>query len=883
MTDPLFLECRKEHNHSNEECQFLRDVEEIVSHELVSGTVKTSPEGLDVKLKFSRRTSFNLLASIIGNMVLSLSFLCMSRDFRGQISWKFVFLILMCFVEPSFSKKQEEFADLYRLNEASLVNGSLTNLITCSTGSTSISTMLPKSYLPAGKFQKAGTLKFCSGESGCERCLNQADCPSCSCTTEDSMMVSYISCLEPKTIEFASETVSGSKNTGRSLLFESAKLTDQKVICGSSVLDKAKTKSGVPKSCHGQKVVGKGFTIDDWDSCPDEDSFIQRLKMGCENTWMNLVIVVAFYLVVMLILNFLSKFLKVAAKMILILSWFFVNLKLITANSWMILFRVIRIILSSPLELRNFLFKKSESEGKVEDSSKKNSIWVSKTVFPKKDPVLLALIMVVSLADSQSCSSLIVGSDVSMLCQRVNNVETCNVTTSVTVPVSLGTKTCLSLIDPTNSFRRVDYELSLSSLWHSHFRVNQYHTTKSVDLVRDSIKKCYSTGNCGADSCNREEDKLRNPFSMFTSDVITYPGRTECFRVCGCASCGCFYCNDACLWCALGVKPGTVQVKVSELGSPKLQFEMIIKETNAEVKNSSSIILKSYDAQGSLGTISVVSSLNIEAPFVPISRTCTTSGREQFCDASPINSPKCGELGMIQSSFPITPLSKTFNLDQTCIVTQDTANTCSYSMITRTGRFLDLPGTYSSYKYTSEIGGIKQFLNAGSLSVNLVFPGTLTFSRLTELACPEFITPNTYSIEGCYSCSAAATLKIKLFSTCGDGTAILTTEPAVGILVSKISLESTGKEFSLGFLYNKKIVNFKLIVNSNKVLNIEGTLEDPQETGNETSTTTPPGEEENSFSVTRGLAIGLTIPIIAIVIAVVIFFCLCPVNKLKSN
>jgi hypothetical protein len=86
-------------------------------------------------------------------------------------------------------------------------------------------------------------------------------------------------------------------------------------------------------------------------------------------------------------------------------------------------------------------------------------------------------------------------------------------------------------------------------------------TTRSIYYTSDwtgvsqSVRRCYLAGPCVGMMCSACCGD-RSAFGQITdTTVLSFPGLSGCKSSCGCAGCGCFMCDSACLYWAWSLVP----------------------------------------------------------------------------------------------------------------------------------------------------------------------------------------------------------------------------------------------------------------------------------------------------------------------------------------
>jgi len=405
-------------------------------------------------------------------------------------------------------------------------------------------------------------------------------------------------------------------------------------------------------------------------------------------------------------------------------------------------------------------------------------------------------------------------------CTRFNlTTEVCTSTFSLTATIPYpGASTCLYLKTPDNqilaelSFEYLEMRATLGV-------ITEYYTS-SWSANSQSNKRCPKTENCPKNCAAVNDNQIRNAYGELTDSVTTtFPGRVRCRSSCGCASCGCFYCQDGCVFSGIGLygKGDIAQVKSiqSMTYSPSLTISM--KDSNG-YKNMSVINSGQCSTFGQDYKVCIIGSLQGDTTIFGQDKIVEVGGKSYFVGASNRGFPVSNTIGDIQGVSP-SSFSGTHNF-----IYAPNLWTISEEE-TRDNYNLESPGldrVSSGKLIPTIIGGnlwMKQPISNQYYS-SLTSPGALlftfestrnvSFTRVLNIVCPK---GSLVTASGCYNCNKGSSAIIKLKSEClGGSVYIKTLDETITIQNLALTITTTESEYNVRFLTNKANVDFEMIV-----------------------------------------------------------------------
>jgi len=299
------------------------------------------------------------------------------------------------------------------------------------------------------------------------------------------------------------------------------------------------------------------------------------------------------------------------------------------------------------------------------------------------------------------------------------------------------------------------------------------------DLYTESSKRCYNAGECTTHNCdtlNSTADydaygELDNPI------VLGWPGRTYCDASCGCAGCGCFYCNDGCLFSRFAIVPHntsvySVEQAIALVREPVISYSIF----DGVSTHTGEITMSSPTTSDAFLSMSVVGSLSENPTFFGTNKFIfdTSSSQAWYGPACEQNIPVIGSLGDLQAesgAYPLTESRVAFNFDFQSVTHSTGQNKATYVVSSNGARHLpSLPQFHMviGFYYLSATDGLitGHSSTPSTTVVNMLSLDTVTITSVVTQVCPEISALNG---TGCYDCGTPATVYVNMRATCTPG------------------------------------------------------------------------------------------------------------------
>ncbi|KHN83030.1 Envelope glycoprotein [Toxocara canis] len=183
------------------------------------------------------------------------------------------------------------------------------------------------------------------------------------------------------------------------------------------------------------------------------------------------------------------------------------------------------------------------------------------------------IVIAIPLSYACSISTLLQASQSSCL-QYENGSLECILTTSARLMVApQGQQSCLLLKDMNSKpLGTLTIQLKKIAL---RCKKKSLYFTRSFQMAVASSKRCSAAGSCSGNKCTDITIDTKLPeFEKYVNDA---PGFTYCTESCGCAACGCFLCDSACLFYRTYARPTSEKIyEVFSCPSWEYLFEAII-------------------------------------------------------------------------------------------------------------------------------------------------------------------------------------------------------------------------------------------------------------------------------------------------------------------
>jgi len=275
---------------------------------------------------------------------------------------------------------------------------------------------------------------------------------------------------------------------------------------------------------------------------------------------------------------------------------------------------------------------------------------------------------------------------------------------------------------------------------------------------------------------------------MFSNPSLLtiYPGFTQCQVSCGCAGCGCFYCDDACLYSRYYFQPvGNLYTLTSiPFFNRKVTLTALLC-LSGETCITYNIPLNGFSQ--TIGPLTITPSgqfqnVNYGYTYLPYLVVDSTTNEAWFTEASSINRPEYGLIGDIQAPFhnwldDSASLFFSFPTDQLYGI--DTGSAVIYS-VPSTGIHLLRGGNSGAIPLPwVDPQGIAWAFSGGNLIGVETNPSavvlTITSIALTATYSETVICPilQVVKVTGCYDCIIGFSITITAYSTCSAGSVMI--------------------------------------------------------------------------------------------------------------
>jgi len=419
----------------------------------------------------------------------------------------------------------------------------------------------------------------------------------------------------------------------------------------------------------------------------------------------------------------------------------------------------------------------------------------------------------------------------------------------ITIPL-VGQTVCLNLMD---SFGAVVQVVQLTYVSSTILVTFDYqYLTSGYTFAGMSSKGCASGTACPLSGCPPAytvewQAYLRMAFSSWFSGPQLGAFYGQCVPSCGCISCGCFFCNDGCLWTGITITPTD---EVFYVYSPLGYYEypvltgMMYSPNNVILDDSPSGGQGCYDSLIDVdfteptfeGPTQVYPSGSTEGAYSPIQLQFTLISQVNFytplfganmfwctgnltgssssygsteCYYGPGNPatgiPTGGIPGDLQTQyieglrdytflFPYTDVQVSYQQASATFLFPPTgaSKIIQYPSVTETGSIFINGFTWylGQYEiYTTNLG-------AGPITFGVSTPLLYTISYSTSVVCPIFTIVST---SGCAACLLGATIIIDASSTCSAGVVSVSGVGPFVLGTTSLSLGTTTEEVTICF------------------------------------------------------------------------------------
>jgi len=448
----------------------------------------------------------------------------------------------------------------------------------------------------------------------------------------------------------------------------------------------------------------------------------------------------------------------------------------------------------------------------------------------------LILLGAVPGANSWACTPGTTITSSTPTCVRSLNSVTCNYTNFealISLPSTM-TSACLTVNDD-RGVPMGQINVNYDSLTQFNTLVSQYYTSPWTGFLQ-AYKNCWTPSNWCGGTCDRMSStdntgsgKIDDP------NVRNWPGVTGCNRVCGCAGCNCFYCDDACLpwrWAIHG-SSDYWEVLLPTTKEYRIKISVETPWSNISLPHARSLDVVSA---GNF-TFNVLGAF--PSPLTSISpKGVLKHGNSYFLsDYCPLNSPCLNLPGDIQAAFPTnltTASHHSFNFNRqigTMNIGSSSA-TVSWAQNGILGNKFLLPYLYNSRVWEMNSGFlVANETQPSSMLVRMTTRSAFSFSRTLDLICPI---AELVSVDGCYKCPLGAVAIFNIRSVCLPGLIPLrlVTEDNVTLSVNSLDIGTSNSSYSVTFDSFVKNVVFDIVfgtIDYNSTVHVTAVLRDYSE------------------------------------------------------
>lgn len=753
------------------------------------------------------------------------------------------------------------------------------------------------------------SLTRCEGkDSNCASCILASNCPKCFCKTFKAKIITTEECNNSYKVDFTnlkeihvSVQKKQMKQTVTPKLMKTLRVSEG-VSCGGQTYDFAETTSQIPLECHNQVTFVSGANVGVHNSCSDALDLSILLWINYTCYWpFPLIGLFIFFIILSIVMRALNETFKFLGNIYL----YFEILFSLTFNLFLLIYIVLLPITYGTSLIVRLKFK---GFGYAILAKIKRRWFNLKTirqltfVLPSVSDTKLYAISFVALLFSHGvladvCSTRSVLSSVTMVCATSENstevlvpsnsrFEECWLETSVQLSMTQTGMACIKIEDKEVSDRETILTARILGSYYLYDSISTYYTNNQIELISENHFECFwGGGQCTSDTCERSDDYSPNPFGQIFSDqVISRTGRTLCERTCQCSGChGCFYCVPACVWSRYVFNPAGKSTKVTQMGKYRLIYETEICLENFNGTKSCKRFLSSKPVDEDNLSFHTTNVLVHNEPSLPKERICEIEGNIYFCDSSPLNSPKCGTLGMIQARSGIDSGSTTFLFDDSCVIVSKQSDRNTYQLPMITSEMIKLPHKAPNSNFIWESRGLIGELEGVTLTGVLSMTGELKFTRLVDRACPTF--DSETSVNGTWGSSEGFCVSFSAHSKCGPGAAHISSDPEYVFSPSQIVLTPAPKIFKVCSYSGQPQVSTTFFLGKISQ-EIRETLRDPVNVGDQ-NTTLSVGDTNTSGIKLGSLEIGLIAggSVLGLVLLLGIAGCvvmsICPLGKRK--
>jgi hypothetical protein len=440
--------------------------------------------------------------------------------------------------------------------------------------------------------------------------------------------------------------------------------------------------------------------------------------------------------------------------------------------------------------------------------------------YPKSDSdnismnsLLFLVILLCFLPQSSAqCTSLGLSSSSIVSCREVSGVLNCTAQLDIeAVLTTLGSKLCGVLISETGF---VIGSVNITYTTSNTVGNLQYlYSTSDYNVNIEQHKHCPGASICpssgGCSSASTTETNLVS--AGFSTIDFMYPDYNLCTSSCGCAGCGCIICSSSCLYADISFQPIGETYSVYAITSTyryptiKVDLELGGIITHFNITTGEAPITQGdfvFEVLGQLAGDTVIFGDN-----KIVSNNVNTVW---LTPAADYNNPVYNIPGDIQSStgeglvvpsstsfiYPSAPLAFTAAQNSlTFSVPESGISVLSNPAIAKVSPFM-VDGSEWTY---NGLNLISTDTNPPAVEFSMQTLASTSIQFLVSTVCPSFGSTVIPTMNGCYNCPFGFSISFTAFSTCDDGSALVTisTSSRVQLFTNSILLTGSPSRYIL--------------------------------------------------------------------------------------
>jgi len=432
--------------------------------------------------------------------------------------------------------------------------------------------------------------------------------------------------------------------------------------------------------------------------------------------------------------------------------------------------------------------------------------------------IMILGFLIASAFGDASCAQGININVANTVCSVNGDTETCAISfDSIFSIPGVGQAACYSFVRPDSSVVgtvKVSYTQMVLVA-----PLQQLYYTAAWNGVAGSWKSCFNTLHCGLWNCNNY-NKNNDPwvcttnidgnthdydywpasygFQCFWADDIwrMYPGDSRCDSQCGCAGCGCFWCDSSCIYSRYVIAPSSNPCSVSAPVAVYLRPQITVNFTDAYgVSTITNIdVISNANEIGNNMTVTIDGTLAGNVVQFANQKVVACANDVSLGAASEVNAPVAHSVGDIQGNTPSSFSPWQSFLRATGLYTAVPASSSTTYIFEAAGFGARathdfLPTTRGSIMWAYSSNNLVGLDTApGALLGHLSTSNPVVVRRQVNVVCPVITSANA---SGCFSCDQGATITIFAHSSCSSGGAVVTATGGITIATTSVVLQTT--------------------------------------------------------------------------------------------